>query len=76
MDTAKALLVQDIFDYWFCWVCLMGNIWLPGKILSWGFEIGCKRHLAVILSKQKTTNVNGNRTINGGYEDLIKVTNL
>lgn len=45
-------------------------------MLSWGFEIGCKRHLAVFLSKYKTTNVNGNQTIDGGYENLIKVTNL
>jgi hypothetical protein len=76
MNTTKALLVPNIFAF-----CCAGSVqWeisgCPVKIFSWEFEIGCKRHLAVFLSKQKTANVNGNRTTNGGNEDFIKVTNL
>jgi len=63
MDTTKALVVPNIFTFG-----CAGSVWK--------FEIGCKRHLAIFLSKQKTANVNGNRTINGGKEDFIKVTNL
>jgi hypothetical protein len=76
MNTTKALLGPNVFTFG----CAGSDSWeisgCPVKIFSWEFEIGCKRHLVVFLSKQKTANVNVIRTTSGGNEDFIKVTNL